>query len=140
MTMFSNYSETNIINATLRGTAFPLPSAVYLALFTSDPTDAKSGNEVTTAAWPAYARQDAAAGAAISTGWGAPVNGVTSNAKKLEFQPNNGAGSVVVTHIGLLDAATNGNLLYHSALAQPKTIDPTDSINFPIGSIVVTVD
>lgn len=140
MSMFSDYTEANVIGATLRGVPFPLPSAVYLALFTSNPNDAKTGNEVTTAAWPAYARQDAAAGGAISTGWAAPANGVTSNAKKLEFQPNNGASSVVVTHIGLLDAATGGNLLYHAPLASPKTIDPTDSMQLPIGSIVVTVD
>lgn len=140
MSKFSDYTEANIINATLRGTAFPLPAGIYLALFTSDPTDAKTGAEVSTVAWPAYARQDAASGAAISTGWAAPSSGVTSNAKALTFAANNGAGSVVVTHIGLMDAATGGNLLYHSPLAASKTIDPTDSVSFPIGAISISVD
>ncbi|MDH5298559.1 MAG: hypothetical protein OEV91_06030, partial [Desulfobulbaceae bacterium] len=84
MSKFSNYTEGNIIETTLRGAAFPVPAAVYVALFTADPTDANvTANEVQVAALPAYVRQDAAAGAAIATGWSAPADGVSANAKVL---------------------------------------------------------
>ena len=117
----------------------PVPSGIHLALFTADPTDAGSGAQVSTAAWPAYERQDAAQGAAISTGWTAAANGVTSNAKVVSFPANNGAAPVTVTHVGLFDASSSGNLLYHSPLAQSKTLQPGDVLSFAIGSLQISV-
>ena len=140
MSKFSNYTENNIIESTLRGAAFPVPSGIYLALFTADPTDANiTGNEVDTAHWPAYERKDAANGGAISSGWTAPADGVSSNAKSITYPANNGTGNVTVTHIGIYDAATGGNLLYHAPLVAPKTLLPGDVISFSIGSLTVTV-
>lgn len=140
MSKFSNYTETNIVQTTLRGEPFPAPTSVYIALFTADPTDANvTANEVQVAAWPAYVRRDAADGAAIATGWTAPADGVSSNAKAVTFPANNGAGSVTVTHVGLYDAATGGNLLYHAALTSSKTLLVGDVLSFGIGSITVTV-
>lgn len=140
MSKFSNYTEANIIETTLRGQPFPVPAGIYLALFTADPTDANTtGNEVQTTAWPAYVRQDCAQGGVIATGWTAPSDGVSSNAKALTFPANNGAGAVTVTHIGIYDAATGGNLLYHAPLTAAKTLQIGDVISFAIGSITVTV-
>jgi hypothetical protein len=137
----SDYLEQNIINATLRGVALPLPTNVFLALFTASPTDANiTANEVTLAAWPAYVRQNAAAGGPIANGWSAPVNGVSNNALLLTFPANNGAAAVTVTHIGLYDAATGGNLLYHNVLAISKTMQPTDVLTFPANTISITLD
>lgn len=140
MSKFSNYSETNIIETTLRGAVFPVPAKTYLALFTADPTDANvSANEVQTSAWPAYARQDAAAGSAISTGWSAPADGVTTNAKVITFSANNGASAVTVTHMAIYDAISGGNMLYHSPLVSSKTLLVGDVISFGIAAITVTV-
>lgn len=140
MSKFSNYTENNIVETTLRGAAFPVPAGVYVALFTADPTDANvTANEVQTAAWPAYVRKDAADSAAISTGWTASADGVSSNAKVITFPANNGAGSVTVTHIGLYDASTGGNLLYHAPLVSSKTLLIGDVLSFGIGAITVTV-
>lgn len=140
MSKFSNYTEGNIIETTLRGAAFPVPSNVYVALFTADPTDANTtANEVQVANWPAYVRKDAAVGAAISTGWTANSNGVSSNAKVITFPANDGAGAVTVTHVGLYDAASSGNLLYHAPLVASKTLQVGDVLSFAIGSLVVTV-
>lgn len=140
MSKFSNYTEANIVETTLRGAAFPVPAGVYVALFTADPTDANvAANEVQLAAWPAYVRKDAADGASISTGWTAPADGVSSNAKVITFPANNGAASVTVTHIGLYDAASGGNLLYHAPLVSSKTLLVGDVLSFGIGSITVTI-
>lgn len=138
---FSDYLEQNILNTTLRGVPMPVPSNIFVALFTANPTDANiTANEVTLAAWPSYARQNAAAAGTIATGWAAPVNGVTSNALALSFPQHNGASATVVTHVGLYDAATGGNLLYHSPLSPSKTINPTDALTFLAGTITVTLD
>ena len=140
MSSFSDYLETGVIQHVLRGVALSQPATIYVALFTADPTDANvTANEVQAAAWPAYARQDAAAGAAIATGWAAPSGGVTSNAKALTYPANNGAGSVTVTHVGLYDAITGGNLLFSAALPSSKTLSPGDVLAFAIGAITVTL-
>lgn len=139
MSQFSDYTEENIIQTTLRGQAFPVPSNVYVALFTSDPTDAGSGSEVNSASWTTYARQNAAASGAIDTGWTAPSNGVSSNAKVVTFAANNSGGSITVTHIGVFDALTTGNLLYHAPLVSSKTLLDGDVLSFAIGAITVTV-
>ena len=143
MSQASDYTEYNILAALLRGVAFPVPAGTYVALYTADPTDAGSGAEVSTSNWPAYSRQDAAAGAAISTGWAAPSDGgggkrKCTNAKKLTFGKNLGV-SVAVTHFGITDAASGGNLLYHKALTASKTVGVNDDLSFGIGSLVVDI-
>ena len=140
MSKFSDYLEGKIIETTLRGAAMPAPSNIYIALFTADPSDANvSANEVQAANWPAYGRQDAAQGAAISTGWTAASNGVSSNAKVISFPDNNGAAQVVVTHLAIYDAQTGGNMLYHAPLVSTKTLQIGDVLSFGIGALTVTV-
>lgn len=140
MSKFSDYLESGIINATLRGVPLSVPSGTFLALFTGDPTDANvSANEVSTTAWPAYTRLDFAAGGAIASGWTAPSDGVTSNAKATTFPANNGVSAVTVTHVGIYDSNTGGNLLYHAPLTQAKTLQVGDVLSFAVGSITITL-
>jgi len=127
MAEMSNYLENALINATLRNTSYTSPTTVYLGLYTSDPTDADSGTEVT---GNAYARQ------AIT--FGAPSNGVTTNTAAIEFPQATGSWGTV-THIGIEDALTGGNLLYHSPLNASKTIATGDVFRVAIGSLSVTL-
>ena len=127
MAEMSNYLENALINATLRNTSYTSPTTVYLGLYTSDPTDADSGSEVT---GNAYARQ------AIT--FGAPSNGVTTNTAAIEFPQATGSWGTV-THIGIEDALTGGNLLYHSPLDASKTIATGDVFRVAIGSLSVTL-
>jgi len=127
MAEFSNYLENALINATLRNTAYTSPSAVYLALYTTDPTDADSGTEVSGGA---YARQ--------SITFGAPSNGVSTTTAAIEY-PQATASWGTVTHIGIRDASSAGNLLYHSPLDASKTIATGDVFRVAAGSLTVTL-
>ena len=133
MSGFSDYLESSLVNATLRGGSYT-GGAVYVALFKTDPTDAASGNELTD---PSYQRQRAHA-SVVSDGFSAPANGLTSNARTLTF-PAISATQVTITHWGIFDAQTGGNLLYHAPLQVPKTLDPSDVLSFPVGSLTVTL-
>lgn len=140
MSKFSDYLEEKIIETTLRGAVMPAPSSIYIALFTGDPTDANvTTNEVNVASWPAYARQDAATGGAIATGWTPASNGVSSNAKVVTFPANNGASAITVTHLAIYDAQSGGNMLYHAPLVSAKTLQVGDVLSFGIGALTVTV-
>lgn len=127
MAEFSNYLENALINATLRNTAYTSPATVYLALYTTDPTDADTGTEVSGAA---YARQ--------SITFGAPSDGVSTNSAAIEF-PQAGGSWGTVAYIGIRDASTAGNLLYHSPLTAAKTIATGDVFRVAAGSLSVAL-
>ena len=125
MAEFSNYLENALINAVLRNTSYTSPTTVYVALFTSDPTDAGSGTEVSGGS---YAR--------TSVTFGAPSNGVTTSNADCTF-PQATASWGTVSHIGLYDASTSGNLLFHTPLDTSKTIDSGDIFKIASGSLTV---
>jgi len=127
MAEMSNYLENALINATLRNTGYTSPTTVYLALYTSDPTDADTGTEVT---GNGYARQ--------SITFGAPSNGVSTNSAAIEFPQATGSWGTVA-YIGIRDALTSGNLLYHTALDASKAIATGDVFKVAIGSLSVTL-
>jgi hypothetical protein len=133
-----------VLNSSLRGSAFTLPSYIYVALHTGDPGVTTGVNEVTVGAWPAYTRKDAAVGGAISSGWTAPADGSgdatrkeSKNAKQILWAANNGAGSVSVSHYALWDAASAGNLLIPDALDVLKVVEVSDEFAFDINDLVI---
>ena len=127
MAEFSNYLENAVINAVLRNTTYTSPTTVYVGLYTTDPTDADSGTEVSGGS---YAR--------TSVAFDAPSNGVTQNTADLTF-PTATASWGTVTHIGLYDASTGGNLLFHTALDTSKAIDSGDIFKITTGNLTVTL-
>jgi hypothetical protein len=127
MAEMSNYLENALINAVLRNTSYTSPTTVYLALYTSDPTDADAGTEVS---GNAYARQ--------SITFGAPSNGVSTNSAAIEFPQATGSWGTVA-YVGIRDASTAGNLLFHTALDASKTIATGDVFRVAAGSLSVTL-
>lgn len=128
MAGMSDYLENKILNYVLKGTAYAAPSAIYVALFTADPTDAGTGTEVTGGA---YARQ------AIT--FNTATIGSSATSVDVLF-PIASAAWGTVTHIGLYDAATAGNLLFSSALTTSKTVASGDQIKVAAGDVTVTLD
>jgi hypothetical protein len=127
MAEMSNYLENALINVTLRATSYTAPTTVYVALYTTDPTDADVGTEVTGGS---YAR--------TAVTFAAPSNGVTTNSADVTF-PTCTLAWGTVTHIGIRDALTAGNLLYHTPLDASKTIDLGDIFKITTGNLSVTL-
>lgn len=127
MSEISNYLENALINVTLRNTAYTAPTTVYLGLYTSDPTDANTGTEVSGGS---YAR--------TSVTFAAPSNGASLSNADCTF-PQATASWGTVGWIGLMDASTSGNLLYHTPLDVSKAIDTGDIFKIASGSLSVTL-
>ena len=123
----SNYLENALINAVLRNTSYTSPTTVYVGLFTSDPTDAGTGTEVSGGS---YAR--------TSVTMAAPSDGVSSSSADVEF-PQATASWGTVSHVGIYDASTAGNLLFHTALDTSKAIASGDVFKIASGSLTVTL-
>jgi len=127
MAEMSNYLEYSLVHATLRNTSYTSPATVYVALFTTDPTDANTGTEVTGGS---YAR--------TSVAFAAPSNGASASSADCTF-PTCTSTWGTVSHIGIFDASTSGNLLYHTPLDTSKTIETGDIFKIASGSLTVTL-
>lgn len=142
MSAASDYTETNILNASLRGVPYPLPTATYVSLQTSTTNEATGATEVSTADWPSYTRKHAENGGAIGTGWSAPAtNGATKECKNvfaLPFPTKNGATDVTVVGWAVWDAPTGGNLILAKDLVLPVVVAFGELVVFDGNSLTVT--
>lgn len=128
MAEMSNFLENAIINAVLRNTSYTSPTTVYVGLYTSDPGEGNTGTEVSGGS---YAR--------TAVTFGAPSNGVSTNSASVTFPTATGTWGTV-THIGILDAATSGNLLYYTPLDASKSIASGDVFTISTGNLSVTME
>ena len=127
MSEMSNYLETKILDYVLRDTADWAPATVYLALHTADPAEDGSGAEVSGGS---YARQACAFDPAHATG------GNTANTSAESFA---GMPACTVTHIGIWDHASAGNLLFYTDVTASKTVGSGDTISVAAGAVTVTL-
>tara|TARA_R110000744_G_scaffold63233_4_gene130084 strand:- start:814 stop:1200 length:387 start_codon:yes stop_codon:yes gene_type:complete len=126
---FSNFLETEILDHVFGAAAYTAPGTMHLALFTSNPDEDASGTEVTTSG-TAYARQTVAF----------TVSGNTaSNTGAVEY-PTATATFGTVSHVGVMDASTGGNLMAYAALTSSKTISTGDVFRVPAGDLDITLD
>ena len=127
MAAMSNYLENKVLDYVLRDQADWAPAAVYLSLHTADPTDAGTGAECSGGS---YARQAITFNAAHAT------NGTIDNSSVEEFT---GMPACTVTHIGIWDAASSGNLLFYGAVTASKAVGAGDTISLSAGSLDITL-
>ena len=140
----SDYLENKFIDHLFRTATWAKPSALYIALFTSSPSDAGGGTEVVGGAYArvAYNPSDTnwLATQGGTSGNSSGTGGQTSNALAVTF-PAPTANWGTVTHFAIMDAASGGNMLIWDALVASRTIlsgDPAPS--FPPGALIVAVN
>lgn len=125
---FVNAFETTVLQWSLTTDSVTRPTTWYVGLFTSDPTD--TGAAGTEVSGGSYAR----------TAVTFSVTGDTaSNTAAVEF-PAATATWGSVTHIGVHDASSGGNMLVHAALSAAKTIADGDVFRIPTGDLDITLD
>lgn len=144
MSALSNFLENRLVDHLLRGQAYTPPTTLHYALFVAAPTDAGGGTEVAggsyaraavTPSLSAFAGTQGAGTTTASSGTG----GSTSNNGQIAF-PAPTAGWGNVTHFGVFDAPSGGNLLWWGALTAAKTINSGDAAPvFPAGAFTFTL-
>lgn len=128
MSAIADHAENLLLDWLLTTDSVTRPTTWYIALYTAAPNDAGGGTEVSTGG---YARQ------AIT--FGSAASGTASNTNQIDFTAS-GAAYGTVTHAGVFDAVSSGNLLFHGALAASKTIDDGDTLQFSVGNFQVSLD
>lgn len=129
----SDYLENKILNFIFNGGSFTAPATVYIGLFTSAPTDAGGGTEVSGGS---YAR------VAITCNTGnfpTTSTGLIQNANVHNFaQASAGWGTVVA--FGIFDALSSGNLLYWGTISPSKTVASGDTLSIATNQLQVSED
>ena len=142
MSAMSDYLENKMVDQLFRGQAAPTTSTLYVALLTAAPSDSGGGTEVSGGAYARVAVTSsltnwAGTQSAGSTTASSGTGGQTSNNIAITF-PTPSATWGTATHFGIYDAPTGGNLLFHGVLSIAKTINESDTVTFPVGTLSVT--
>jgi len=124
---FSNEFETRVLNYVFTTSSVTRPTAWHVALYTAAPNDSGGGTEVTGGA---YARQSVAFSVSGNT---------ATNSGAVEY-PTATASYGTVSHVGVFDAATGGNLIAYAALSASKAIDTGDVFRVPAGDLDITLE
>jgi hypothetical protein len=144
MAAMSNFLENKLVDQIFRAQTAPTTSTLHIGLFTAAPNDAGGGTEVAgnnysrasvTSSLANWAGTQSAGSTTASSGTG----GQTSNNGAITFATPSGTWGTV-SHFGVFDAGTSGNLLFHGQLTIAKTINSGDTVSFPAGSLTVTFD
>ena len=129
MAALSDHAEALLLDWLMTNGSATRPTAWYVALYTVAPSDSGGGTEIS---GNGYAREAVTFAAATSPG------GTTSNTGAVTFTASGGNwGSI--THIGIHDAVSGGNLLWHGAMTASKTVNDGDTLEFSIGNIDLTI-
>ena len=133
MAAMSDFLESELLDHVLNNNAYTSPTSVYVALFTAAPSDTGGGTEVS---GNAYARVQMTGGSAWT------ISGTATRAENLAavtFPQASGGNWGTITHVGIFDAASLGNLLFHGALTASKVVNDTDQIEFPATTLGITL-
>ena len=122
----SDYLENKVLDHILGTTTYTKPSTVYLALYTTTPTDSTSGTEV---AGGSYARK-------VIT-FGASSSGAATNNTNVDFTL---MPTCTVTGIAVLDALTSGNILVYGALGSSKSVSSGDTLRIASGDLSISIN
>ena len=128
MSAMSDYLELKFLDHFTGTASTSAPSTVYLGLATASLQDDASGTELT---GNNYTRK-AITFASASSG------SIASNSA-VEFNSATGSwGSV--SHWGIFDASSSGNLLFHGSFTASKTIASGDILKVASGSLTITAN
>lgn len=119
MSAATNYLENEVLDHILGEGArdFTSPTTLYIGLFTAV-TDGETGS-VTEVSGNAYAR--------TAVNFNAASGGSATNNGDVTFPTASGGDWGTVTHVGVYDASTAGNLLIYATLDTSKTVSNGDT-------------
>jgi hypothetical protein len=134
----SNYLKQQLRAHIFRTATFAKPAHLWIGLFTSSPTDAGTGTEVSGGAYARVQRDPSDANWTAAS----PTNGETDNAAAVTFPAPVGADWGVIGWIGIFDAGpTGGNLLIWGELAIHKTVNDGDAApSFGVDALQIIFD
>lgn len=122
----SNFAARKLLDHVFGGPDYTPPTAVFIALGT-----ALSGESLTEWGDADYARQN--------TAFAAASGGACSNSALETFATSVVGPATTITHFGLYDDASSGNLLMTGPMSTSRLCEIGDTVTFGIGGFVATL-
>lgn len=130
MGSLSNYAENELLDHLLKVGAYTVPTNLYVALSTADPTDDGSG--IAEPSGAGYARKN-------HNAWKTNGSRAIENDGAVTFAAATGSWGAI-THWAVFDALTGGNMLAHGSLTSGSfTVEEDDVPTFADGAIDVSI-
>ncbi len=130
----SSYTAQKMMGLYFNGTAYTLPTTIYVGMFKTCPT-AGTGTGGTEAAYTGYARVAEAVGTA---NWTTVTSvGVIKNNVVITFPTNTGSAETENCY-GAWDAATGGNLISVETLTTAQTVNNGVAPSFAVNALTFT--
>lgn len=123
----SNYLENKLLEAVVKNTSYTPPATVYVALYSTAPTDSSAGTELSGSG---YSRQ--------AVTFDSAANGSIASNVSVTFGAASADWSTVVA-TGIVDTSSGGNILFYKTTA-PRNIKSGDSLTIASGDITITLD
>lgn len=133
----SAYMEAQVLDLILGDGAFSQPATVYIALSTAVFSAAATGTACDEVVGASYGRQSMTNNA---TNWPAATGSdpaTKSNGTAIDFGTA-GENWGTVYSVYIIDANTDGNILYGADLAAPVAVNTGSGFVIPVGQFVVT--
>lgn len=132
----TDYLEKKLLDHALGKAAFTMPTGVFLALCTANPTETGSTTgEVSTSGGSAYARQPITATMSATDA----TTGTSSNAGAITFAVA-GADWGNIAYFAIMDAASGGNMLFFGTTQTIRQILQGDQYVVSAGQLAVILD
>jgi hypothetical protein len=128
----SDYLEAAVLDHVFKLATYTAPASLYVALFTAAPSDSGGGTEVS---GNAYARVQVTND---STTWSRATSTV-SNIIAITFAAPSPSAWGTVTHYGVFDASSAGNLIDWGALTNARSTAVGVALSFAIGALTFTM-
>ena len=123
---FTDYLEQKVLEHTFRNTAYTSPTTVYIGLLSAAPSDSTGGTELS---GNGYARSAAAFDAYSATSKVVNTSDETFTAS--------GGGWSTITHFGVYDASSGGNLLVYGEILPSVTLSDGETFTVEAGKLVI---
>lgn len=130
MAGFTDYLEDAVLDHVFGGTAYTAPTTLYVGLFTAAPSDTGGGTECSGGSYARKSMPD------MTISGTSPTQ--ATNGAAVEFVTATGSWGTI-THTGIFDASSSGNLLCWAALSASKVVASGDVIRFDAGDLDVTL-
>jgi hypothetical protein len=124
----SNYLENELLDHVFKTGNWTAPTNLFVALYTTAPTDSGGGTEVTGGS---YIR-------VINNSWNVASGGVVDNTSAIDFADATADWGTVLA-AGIFDASAGGNLLWWGTCTN-ITINTGSTITFPAGTIDASIN
>jgi hypothetical protein len=123
----SNTFENKILDAGFGAGTLTKPTNVFVALYSTAPTDSTSGTEVV---GNGYGRQ--------VVSFSSAANGAIASSGNVSFVANAASTWTTAVAVALTDASSAGNIMVYSTLSPTRTLKDGETLTFETADLIVT--